>query len=189
MAISLVKGQKIDLTKTNPSLTKIKVGLGWNTNKYDGGKEFDLDSCVGLLDENGKCVKDENFVYFSNLEADGVTHKGDNLTGIGDGDDEVIEVELSKINGDVKTLDFNVVIYEADARNQNFGQISDAFVRIVNAETDEELIRYDLGEDYSTETTLNIAKLYRHGSEWKFNAIGAGTNGGFNSILTSIGLK
>lgn len=188
MAISLVKGEKVDLTKSNPGLSKIKIGLGWDTNKYDGGHGFDLDSCIALVDENGKCLNEKDFIYFSNLTAKGVKHQGDNLTGAGEGDDEVIEIDLSQIDESVKVLDLHIVIYKGEARKQNFGQIANSFARVVNADSNEELIRYDLGEDYSVETMVNVAKLYRHNGEWKFNAIGQGSQGGFTEILKIIGL-
>lgn len=190
MAINLKKGQKIDLTKTNPGLEKILIGLGWDTNKYDGQSSFDLDASVFLLDENGKCSSEQNFIFYGNTKNtnNSVVHSGDNRTGDGDGDDEVIEVNLSQIPQDVKEVVFAITIYDAETRDQNFGQVNNSFVRVVDDKNGEELIRYDLGEDFSIETALVVSKLYRHGSEWKFAAIGSGYEGGLGSLVTDFGL-
>lgn len=190
MAVSLTKGQKVDLTKTNPGLTKVIVGLGWDTNKYDGGKDFDLDTAAFLLGGNSKVSSDNDFVFYNNLTdlSKAVTHLGDNRTGEGDGDDEQIRVELSKVPSNVEKIDFTVTIHEAQARGQNFGQVSNAFIRIVNEDTNEELIRYDLSEDYSIETAIVVAELYRHNGEWKFNAIGSGFQGGLASLCNNFGI-
>lgn len=190
MAVSLTKGQKVDLTKTNPGLTKVIVGLGWDTNKYDGGKDFDLDTAAFLLGGNGKVGSDNDFVFYNNLTdpSKAVTHLGDNRTGEGDGDDEQIRVELIKVPSTVEKIDFTVTIHEAQARGQNFGQVSNAFIRIVNEDTNEELIRYDLSEDYSIETAIVVAELYRHNGEWKFNAIGSGFQGGLGSLCNNFGI-
>lgn len=191
MAISLSKGQKVDLTKTNPGLTKVIVGLGWDTNKYDGGKDFDLDSSVFLLSENGKVGADSDFVFYNNITGGNgsVVHTGDNRTGEGSGDDEQISVELTKVPGNTQRIAFAITIHEAEERNQNFGQVSNAYVRILNAATNEELIRYDLGEDFSIETALVVGELYRHNGEWKFNAIGSGFQGGLAALATNFGLQ
>lgn len=191
MAISLQKGQKVDLTKTNPGLTKVLVGLGWDTNKYDGGFDFDLDVAAFLVTGSGKVSSDQNFVFYSNKQdpANSVTHLGDNLTGEGDGDDEQLTVELGKVPADVEKIAFTVTIYEAEERKQNFGQVSNAFIRIVNDANNEELIRYDLGEDFSIETAVVIAELYRNGSEWKFNAIGSGFSGGLFALCQNFGVN
>ena len=151
MAVSLKKGQKVDLTKTNPGLKEVLIGLGWDTNKYDGGKDFDLDSSVFMLGANGKVASDDDFVFYGNLKhkSGAVEHMGDNLTGAGEGDDEQIKIDLSKVPADVEKIDFTVTIYEAEERKQNFGQVENAFIRVVNSATGEELIRYDLGEDFS----------------------------------------
>ena len=189
MAISLQKGQKVDLTKTNPGLTNVMVGLGWDTNKYDGGSDFDLDAAAFLLGENGKITQDTDFVFFNNKNhpSGAVNHMGDNLTGEGDGDDEQIKVDLSKVPANISKIDFTVTIYDAENRRQNFGQVSNAFIRIVNADSNEELIRYDLGEDFSIETAVIAAELYRNGSEWKFNAIGSGFSGGLAALCGNFG--
>ena len=191
MAISLQKGQKIDLTKTNPGLTKVLVGLGWDTNKYDGGADFDLDAAVFLLGDSGKVNSDADFVFYGNLKhaSGAVEHLGDNLTGAGDGDDEQIKVDLAAVPANVTKIDFTVTIYDAEARRQNFGQVSNAFIRIVNEATGEELLRFDLGEDFSIETAVVVAELYRNNGEWKFNAIGSGFSGGLAALCQNFGVN
>ncbi|MCI7351089.1 MAG: TerD family protein [Ruminococcus sp.] len=191
MAISLQKGQKIDLTKTNPGLTKVLVGLGWDTNKYDGGADFDLDAAVFLLGDSGKVNSDADFVFYGNLKhvSGSVEHQGDNLTGAGDGDDEQIKVDLAAVPANVSKIDFTVTIYDAEARRQNFGQVSNAFIRIVNEATGEELLRFDLGEDFSIETAVVVAELYRNNGEWKFNAIGSGFSGGLAALCRNFGVN
>ena len=190
MAVSLEKGQKVDLTKTNPGLTKILVGLGWDVNKYDGGAEFDLDAAAFLLTASGQVGSDKDFCFYGNPkhESGAVEHSGDNRTGAGEGDDEVIKVDLSKIPASTERVGFTVTIHEAEERKQNFGQVSNAFIRIVNEDSGEELIRYDLGEDYSTETAIVVAELYRHSGEWKFNAIGSGFAGGLRALCQNLGV-
>ncbi|GHU52150.1 hypothetical protein AGMMS49975_07380 [Clostridia bacterium] len=190
MAVSLQKGQKVDLTKTNPGLTKIVVGLGWDTNKYDGGKDFDLDAAAFLLGENGKVASESDFIFYNNKthQSNSVIHSGDNLTGAGDGDDEQIKVELPLIPATVQKIDFTVTINDAEARNQNFGQVSNAFIRIVDETSGAELIRYDLGEDFSIQTAVVVAELYRNGTEWKFNAIGNGFSGGLGALCQNFGV-
>lgn len=191
MAVSLQKGQKVDLTKTNPGLTQIKVGLGWDTNKYDGGGEFDLDVSVFLLNDQGKVEDDKHFVFFNNPSSpDGsVVHSGDNRTGDGDGDDEVIEIDLSKVSANIQKIAFTITIYDAATRNQNFGQVSNAYARVLSASSGEELIRYDLGEDFSIETAVVVGELYRHGSEWKFSAIGSGYKDGLAGLARDFGVN
>lgn len=191
MAISLQKGQKVDLTKGNPGLTKIMVGLGWDTNKYDGGHDFDLDAAAFLTDESGKVTSDLDFVFYNNLkhQSGSVEHQGDNLTGEGEGDDEQIMVDLSKVPQNIAKIAFTVTIHDADVRAQNFGQVSNAFIRVVNEATGVELIRYDLGEDFSVETAVVVGELYRHGGEWKFNAIGSGFQGGLAALCRNFGIN
>ncbi|TCO74413.1 TerD family protein [Marinisporobacter balticus] len=191
MAISLQKGQKVDLTKTNPGLTKVLVGLGWDTNKYDGGADFDLDAAVFMLGENGKVTSEKDFIFYNNLKdaAQSVIHLGDNLTGEGDGDDEQVKIDLSKVPANVAKIAFTVTIHQATERSQNFGQVSNAFIRIVNEGSNEELIRYDLGEDFSIETAVVIGELYRNNSEWKFNAIGSGFQGGLSALCGNFGIN
>ena len=191
MAISLKKGQKVDLTKTNPGLKEVLIGLGWDVNKYDGGKDFDLDSSVFLLNGSGKVNSDDDFVFYGNLKhvSGAVEHMGDNLTGAGEGDDEEIKIDLSKVPENVEKIDFTVTIYEAEERKQNFGQVENAYIRVVNNATGEELIRYDLGEDFSIETAVVIGELYRNKGEWKFNAIGSGFSGGLASLGRNYGVN
>ncbi|MDF0725767.1 TerD family protein [Cytobacillus sp. S13-E01] len=191
MAISLSKGQKVDLTKTNPGLSKVVVGLGWDTNKYDGGKDFDLDASVFLLDANGKCASEADFVFYNQLKAGAgsVEHTGDNRTGEGDGDDEKVKVNLGSVPASVEKIAFVITIHDGEARNQNFGQVSNAFVRIVSEDNNEEIIRYDLGEDFSIETAIIVGELYRHNGEWKFSAVGSGYQGGLGRIATDYGLS
>jgi tellurium resistance protein TerD len=191
MAVSLSKGQKVDLTKTNPGLEKIVVGLGWDTNKYDGGNDFDLDSAAFLTNATGKVASDGDFVFYNNLmhTSQSVQHLGDNLTGEGEGDDEQLKIDLSKVPGDVEKISFTVTIHEADTRGQNFGQISNAFIRVLDEATNEELIRYDLSEDYSIETSVVIGELYKHNGEWKFAAIGAGFEGGLAALCNNFGIN
>ena len=191
MAVSLKKGQKVDLTKGNSNLSKILVGLGWDTNKYDGGYDFDLDAAAFLLGANGKVTKDEDFVFYNNLrhESGSVVHQGDNLTGAGEGDDEQIKIDLAKVPANIDKIDFTVTIHEADVRGQNFGQVSNAFIRVVDDVTQKELIRYDLGEDFSVETAIVVGELYRHNGEWKFNAIGSGFSGGLAALGRNFGVN
>jgi tellurium resistance protein TerD len=189
--ISLQKGQKIDLTKGNPGLTKVVIGLGWDTNKYSGGFDFDLDASAFLIDKNGKAGGIEDFIYYNNLVGgDGsVVHTGDNLTGDGEGDDEQIKIDLLKVPAHVDKVAISVTIHDAIARGQNFGQVSNAFVRVVNETNEQEVIRYDLGEDFSVETALVICELYRHQGEWRFNAVGSGFSGGLAALCTNYGLQ
>lgn len=190
MGISLSKGQKVDLTKGNPGLTKILVGLGWDVNAFDSGKDFDLDAAVFLLNAQGTCGGDQDFVFYGNLKhpSGSVTHLGDNLTGAGDGDDEQVQIDLSSIPANVDKVSFTVTIHEAQTRGQNFGQVSNSFIRIMNESTGVELIRYDLGEDFSIETAVVVGELYRHGTEWKFNAIGSGFQGGLGALCQHFGI-
>ncbi len=191
MAVSLKKGQKVDLTKTNPGLKEVLIGLGWDTNKYDGGSDFDLDAAAFLLNGTGKVNSDDDFIFYQNLKhaSGSVEHLGDNLTGAGEGDDEQIIVDLGKVPENVEKIDFTVTIYEAEERKQNFGQVENAFIRVVNKATGEELIRYDLGEDFSIETAVVIGELYRNKGEWKFNAIGSGFGGGLAALCKNFGVN
>ncbi|WP_102348981.1 TerD family protein [Bacillus sp. Marseille-P3661] len=191
MAISLSKGQKIDLTKTNPGLSKVIVGLGWDTNKYDGGNDFDLDASIFLLDAAGKCASEQDFIFYNQREGGNgsVVHMGDNRTGEGAGDDEQVDVNLSAVPANIEKITFVITIHDGEARNQNFGQVSNAFVRVINESNGEELIRYDLGEDFSIETAIIVGELYRHNGEWKFSAIGSGYQGGLARIATDFGLQ
>ncbi len=191
MPINLTKGQKVDLTKGKPSLKKLLVGLGWDVNRYDGGADFDLDAAAFLLGADGKVITDAEFVFYGNLKhvSGAVEHMGDNLTGEGDGDDEQILVDLSKVPANVEKIAFTVTIYEAEQRRQNFGQVSNSFIRIVDEANNEELIHYDLGEDFSIETAVVVGELYRHNGEWKFNAIGSGFQGGLAALCRNYGVN
>ncbi|WP_339299478.1 TerD family protein [Paenibacillus sp. FSL R5-0623] len=190
MTISLAKGQRIDLTKTNPGLTRVVVGLGWDTNKYSGGVDFDLDASAFLLYEDGKAKGTDDFVFYNNPSggAGSVTHTGDNRTGEGDGDDEQVVVDFSKIPAHIHRIGITVTIYDGDGRGQNFGQVSNAFVRVVDAANDREVLRFDLGEDYSTETAVVFCEFYRAGADWKFQAVGSGFTGGLSALCKNYGL-
>ena len=191
MPINLSKGQKVDLTKKNPGLKNIMVGLGWDVNAFDSGADFDLDAAAFMLGSNGKCPTEKEFIFYGNLEhaSGAVKHMGDNLTGEGEGDDEQIEVKLPDIPSNVEKIAFTVTIYDSDVRRQNFGQVSNSFIRIVDMSTDTELIRYDLGEDFSIETAVLVGELYRHNGEWKFNAIGSGFQGGLAALCGHYGIE
>ena len=191
MPVSLQKGQKVSLTKGNPGLKKVVVGLGWDVNAFDSGADFDLDAAAFMVGENGKCPTEREFIFYGNLEhnSGAVKHMGDNLTGGGDGDDEQIEVDLTVIPANVSRVVFTVTIYDAELRRQNFGQVSNAFIRIVDTATGSELIRYDLGEDFSIETAVVVGELYRHNGEWKFNAIGSGFQGGLAALCGHYGIE
>lgn len=190
MALSLSKGGNLSLTKEAPGMTKVLVGLGWDTRSTDG-VDFDLDASAFLLKADGKVRADSDFIFYNQLKSvDGsVEHTGDNRTGAGDGDDEAIKVDLSKVPADIDKIAFTVTIHEAESRKQNFGQVSNAFIRIVNQDNNSEVARYDLAEDASTETAMIFAELYRHGSEWKFRAVGQGFRGGLKPLAESYGLK
>lgn len=191
MPINLSKGQKVDLTKGNASLKHIMVGLGWDVNAFDSGSDFDLDASAFMCGANGKCPTEKEFVFYGNLEhpSGAVKHQGDNLTGEGDGDDEQIFVDLKAIPESVDKIAFTVTIYEAQERRQSFGQVSNAYIRIVDEDTNQELIRYDLGEDFSIETAIVVGELYRHNGEWKFNAIGSGFQGGLAALCGHYGIQ
>lgn len=191
MVISLQKGQKIDLTKTNPGLSKLIVGLGWDTNKYSGGYDFDLDAAAFLLDKNGKAAGIEDFIFYNNLKGgdESVIHTGDNLTGEGEGDDEQIKVDLNRVPAQIEKIAISVTIYEATKRGQNFGQVSNSFVRVVDEQTGQEVLRYDLGEEFSVETAIVVCEFYRYNGEWKFNAVGAGFAGGLQALASGYGLQ
>lgn len=190
MPINLSKGQKISLSKEAPGLTHIMVGLGWDINRYDGNADFDLDASAFLTGVNGKCTCSGDFVFYNNLEhpSGAVKHMGDNRTGDGEGDDEQIFVDLSKIPANIERIAVTVTIFDAEKRRQNFGQVSNAYCRMVNDDTGEEIIRYDLGEDFSIETAMVVGELYRHNGEWKFNAIGSGFSGGLAALCQNYGL-
>lgn len=191
LGINLAKGQRVDLTKTNPGLTKVIVGLGWDTNRYNGGQDFDLDASAFLTDANSRVLEDTDFIFYNNLvhSSGGVEHTGDNRTGEGDGDDEQIKINFSKVPSNIHRIAITVTIHDAEARNQNFGQVSNAFVRVVDEETEREILRFDLGEDFSVETAVVICELYRHNGDWKFSAVGSGFAGGLAALCRNFGLE
>ncbi len=187
MPINLQKGQKISLEKVAPGLVEIFIGLGWDINRTDTGSDFDIDASVFMLGSNEKIISDQHFIFYNNLTSPdpdkSVQQRGDNRTGAGEGDDEIIDVNLKTVPADVEKIAIAVTIHEADKRGQNFGQVENAFVRIVNCENEEEIIRYDLTEDFSIETALIMAELYRKDGEWRMNAVGAGYGGGLPALL------
>ena len=193
MAVNLSKGQRVSLDK---GMKMALIGLGWDVNKYDGGADFDLDASAFLLGANEKVRRDEDFIFYGNLDStDGsVHHTGDNRTGEGEGDDEVLIIDFSKVPPDVSKIAITVTIYEAQERGQNFGQVSNAYVRVArmaNAQdmTGAEVLRFDLMEEFSVETALVVCEIYRHGDEWKFNAVGAGYSGGLAALCRAYGVN
>lgn len=191
MGVNLTKGQKVSLTKGNPGLKDVVIGLGWDVNQYDTGGAFDLDAAAFLLADNGRVTGNEDFVFYGNLQhpSGAVVHLGDNLTGVGDGDDEQIVIDLSRVPQNITKIAFTVTIYDAEARRQNFGQVANSFIRIYNKATGEEMLRYDLGEDFSIETAAVFGELYNHNGEWKFNAIGSGYQGGLAALCENYGVE
>jgi len=190
MSISLSKGANLSLSKEAPGLTKILVGLGWDTRSSDG-QDFDLDASAFLLKEGDKVRSDGDFLFYNQLKStDGsVEHTGDNTTGEGDGDDEVVKVDLSRVPADVQKISVAVTIHEAESRRQNFGMVTNAFIRVVNEANNGELARYDLSEDPSTNTAMIFGELYRHGAEWKFRAVGQGFDGGLGPLARNFGVN
>jgi len=190
MGVSLSKGGNVSLTKEAPGLTNVMIGLGWDVRTTDGAA-FDLDASAILLGDNDKALSEKHFVFFNNLASpDGtVEHTGDNLTGEGEGDDEAIKVNLAGMAPEVQKVVFPVSIYDADSRSQSFGQVRNAFIRVVNAANNSEIARYDLSEDASTETAMVFGELYRNGSEWKFRAVGQGWTSGLAGIAKDYGIN
>lgn len=194
MPVSLSKGSKVSLAKVaadegiSGGLTKILVGLGWDVNRYDGGAQFDLDAAAFMLAGTGKVRSSDDFIFYNQKIGPGVEHAGDNRTGEGDGDDEVIKVDLTAIPADVERVSFTVTIDQAETRNQNFGMVENSYIRILDEASGKELLKYDLGEDYSVETAVVVADLYRHNGEWKFNAIGSGFSGGLAALCQNFGV-
>ena len=190
MAISLTKGGNVNLSKESPGLNKIIVGLGWDSRATDGAA-FDLDASAFLVKADGKVRADSDFCFYNNkIVGEGaVQHLGDNTTGAGDGDDEVIKVELAKIPAELDKVVFAVTIYEADLRKQNFGQVNHAYIRVVNELTGQEIARYDLSEDASIETAMIFGEIYRVGADWKFKAVGQGFAGGLGALATAHGVN
>jgi tellurium resistance protein TerD len=190
MGVSLSKGGNVSLSKEAPGLTDVLVGLGWDVRSTDGA-DFDLDASAILLGDTDKVLSDKHFVFFNNLTSPDSTveHTGDNLTGEGEGDDEAIKVNLAGMAQDVQKIVFPVSIYDAQSRSQSFGQVKNAFIRVVNAANNSEIARYDLSEDASTETAMVFGELYRHGAEWKFRAVGQGWTTGLAGIAKDYGVN
>ena len=190
MAISLQKGGNVNLSKEAPGLTQLKVGLGWDVRATDGAA-FDLDGAVFLLNSSGKVRSDSDFIFYNNLKStDGsVVHSGDNRTGEGEGDDETVSIDLTKVPADVDKVVLGVTIHEAESRRQNFGMVGKAFIRCINAGNNQEIARYDLSEDSSTEGAMIFGEVYRNGADWKFRAIGQGFAGGLGPLARNYGVN
>ena len=190
MAISLNKGGNLSLSKTDPSLNQVLIGLGWDARATDGA-DFDLDASAFLLAANDKVRGETDFIFYNQTRSPegSVEHTGDNRTGEGDGDDEAVKINLAKIPTDVQKIAITVTIHDAESRGQNFGQVQNAFIRVVNHQTNVEIVRFDLNEDYSTETAMIFGELYRHNGEWKFRAVGQGYNGGLRAMCGQYGIS
>ncbi|KGD70084.1 TerD family protein [Pantoea agglomerans] len=190
MAVTLSKGGNVSLSKVDPTLKNVKIGLGWDTRSTDG-QDFDLDASAFLLTDAGKVRGDNDFIFYNNLKSsDGsVTHTGDNRTGEGEGDDESLVIELNRVPQEVTKIVFVVTIHDATTRRQSFGQVANAFIRLVNNDSNVEAARYDLSEDASTETAMLFGELYRHAGEWKFRAVGQGYAGGLGSVCAQYGIN
>ena len=190
MAISLNKGGNLSLSKTDPSLNQVLIGLGWDARATDGA-DFDLDASAFLLAANDKVRGETDFIFYNQTRSPegSVEHTGDNRTGEGDGDDEAVKINLAKIPTDVQKIAITVTIHDAESRGQNFGQVQNAFIRVVNHQTNVEIVRFDLNEDYSTETAMIFGELYRHNGEWKFRAVGQGYNGGLRAMCGQYGIN
>ena len=190
MGISLSKGGNVSLSKTDPTLKNVLVGLGWDARPTDGA-DFDLDASAFMVKDDGKVRSDSDFIFYNQMKSTcgSVEHTGDNRTGAGDGDDEAVIVLLDKVPADVQRIIFCVTIHEADMRKQNFGQVSHAFVRVVNKDSNNEVARYDLSEDASIETAMIFGEIYRHSGEWKFKAVGQGYAGGLAALAKQYGIN
>jgi tellurium resistance protein TerD len=190
MAISLTKGGNVSLSKTDPSLKNVIVGLGWDA-RPTAGADFDLDASAFMVKEDGKVRSDGDFIFYNQTKSacGSVEHTGDNRTGAGDGDDEAVIVLLNKVPMDIQRIVFCVTIHDAGMRKQNFGQVSHAFVRIVNKDSNNEVARYDLSEDASIETAMVFGEIYRHSGEWKFKAVGQGYKGGLAALAKQYGIN
>ena len=190
MGVSLSKGGNVSLSKTDPGLKKVLIGLGWEARSTDG-VDFDLDASAFLLGANEKVRGEHDFIFYNQTRSqDGsVEHTGDNRTGDGDGDDEAVTIDLGKVSPDVQKIAITVTIHDADSRGQNFGQVQNAFIRVVNNQSHVEIVRFDLNEDYSTETAMIFGELYRHNGEWKFRAVGQGYNGGLRAMCHQYGIN
>lgn len=190
MAISLQKGGNVNLSKEAPTMTKMVIGLGWNARATDGSA-FDLDASAFLLQESNKVSSDAGFIFYNQKVSacGGVNHQGDNTTGEGDGDDEVIKIDPAKLPADIQKVAFAVTIHDAESRRQNFGMVSNAYIRILDEANGQEIARYDLSEDASVETAMTFGELYRHNGEWKFKAIGQGFQGGLGPLAKNYGVN
>ena len=190
MAISLQKGGNISLSKTTPNLKNVLIGLGWDA-RSTSGDDFDLDASVFLVGSNGKVRSDADFIFYNQLRStcESVEHTGDNRTGDGDGDDESVKVVLDKVPSAIERLVVAVTIHDAQARNQNFGMVRGAYIRLVNIDTDDEIVRFDLTEDASVETAMIFGEVYRHNNEWKFRAVGQGYAGGLHALAVAHGIN
>lgn len=190
MAISLSKGGNLSLSKTDPSLNQVLIGLGWDARATDGA-DFDLDASAFLLAANDKVRGETDFIFYNQTRSPegSVEHTGDNRTGAGDGDDEAVKIDLAKVPAEVQKIAITVTIHDAESRGQNFGQVQNAFIRVVNDQTNVEIVRFDLNEDYSTETAMIFGELYRHNNEWKFRAVGQGYNGGLSAMCRQYGIS
>jgi tellurium resistance protein TerD len=190
MSVSLAKGGNVSLSKEAPGMTNVLVGLGWDA-RTTTGTDFDLDASAIMLKADGKVLSDSHFIFFNNTKSpDGsVEHTGDNLTGEGEGDDESIKVNLTAVPAEIDKIVFPVSIYEGQSRGQGFGQVRNAFIRIVDQSGGAEIARYDLTEDASTETAMVFGELYRNGSEWKFRAVGQGYSSGLSGIAADFGVN
>ena len=190
MAVSLNKGGNVSLSKEDPNLKNVLIGLGWDVRSTDGA-DFDLDASVFLTNQTGKVRSDQDFIFYNNLRStDGsVEHTGDNRTGEGEGDDEAVKVALDRVPTDVAKISVAVTIHDGESRRQSFGMVSNAFIRVVNSDTGVELARYDLSEDASTETAMIFGEVYRHNEEWKFRAVGQGYNGGLGPLARNFGVN
>ena len=190
MAISLNKGGNLSLSNTDPSLNQVLIGLGWDARATDG-VDFDLDASAFLLAANDKVRAETDFIFYNQTRSPegSVEHTGDNRTGAGDGDDEAVKIDLAKVPAEVQKIAITVTIHDAESRGQNFGQVQNAFIRVVNDQTNVEIVRFDLNEDYSTETAMIFGELYRHNGEWKFRAVGQGYNGGLSALCRQYGIS
>lgn len=190
MAVTLQKGQNVSLSKEAPGLKEVGFGLGWDARSTDGS-DFDLDASALILGEDGKVLSDQHFIFYNNTTdpSGAVVHTGDNKTGEGEGDDERIAIDVSKMVAEVNKVVFVVTIHEAETRNQNFGQVSNAFIRAINNADNTEIARYDLSEDASVETAMIFGEFYRHGEEWKFKAVGQGYAGGLAGVAGDFGVN
>ena len=190
MAISLNKGGNLSLSKTDPNLTHVLVGLGWDARSTDG-VDFDLDASAFLLTESGKVRGESDFIFYNQTRSPegSVEHTGDNRTGDGDVDDESVKIDLSKVPAEIQKIAITVTIHDGESRGQNFGQVQNAFIRILNDQSNTEIVRFDLNEDYSTETAMIFGELYRHSGEWKFRAVGQGYAGGLGAMCRQFGIS